>query len=68
MEKLEWIPPGYTQPEILPVFPSETELDQLTSACGKKVGTFLQGLKDTRADPGELAALKWVDVNKEIKQ
>jgi len=27
-------------------------------SSGKKLGTFLQGLKDTGADPGELGALQ----------
>lgn len=29
----------------------------------RDIGTFLQGLKDTGADPGELAHLRWIDVN-----
>ena len=31
------------------------------------MGTFLQGLKDTGCDPGELAAITWTDVNPERK-
>lgn len=41
------------------------ELNQLIGSCGKILGTFLQGLKETGADPGELAAIKCNDVNKE---
>jgi len=67
MEKLSWEKPTYKQPEAFPFIPTEAELDQLISACGKKVGTFLQGLKDTGTDPGELAALRWIDINKESR-
>jgi integrase len=28
---------------------------------------FLQGLKDTGADPGELVRLEWTDINYEAK-
>lgn len=65
MEGLSWQKPRYRQEEALPFIPTEEELDQLIAGVGKKVGTFLQGLKDTGADPGELAKLRWIDINKE---
>lgn len=43
------------------------ELEALISACGKVIGTFLQGLKDPAADPGELARIEWIDINTEAK-
>jgi len=67
MEGLRWERPKYKRPESTPFIPTEAELDQLIAACGKKVGAFLQGLKDTGADPGELAAITWLDINKERK-
>jgi len=67
MEELEWKRPKYRQPESFPFIPTEAELDQLIASCGKKVGTFLQRLKDTGADPGELATLTWIEVNKETR-
>jgi len=67
MENMTWTRPTYTQNENLPFIPTEQELDQLISAASKTIGTFLQGLKDTGADPGELAKLKWIDINKETK-
>jgi integrase len=67
MEGLSWKRPKYKQPEALPFIPAEAELDQLIAACGKKLGTFLQGLKDTGADPGELGALQWIDINTESR-
>lgn len=51
MEGLSWERPRYKQQEAYPFIPTEDELNQLISACGKKLGTFLQGLKDTGADP-----------------
>jgi integrase len=65
MENMTWIRPRYTQNESFPFIPTEQELDQLISASSKVLSTFLQGLKDTGADPGELAKLKWTDINKE---
>jgi integrase len=67
MEGLCWQRPKYKQPEVLPFIPTETELDQLIAASGKKLGTFLQGLKDTGADPGELAMFQWTDINAESR-
>jgi integrase len=67
MEGLSWSRPKYKQDEAFPFIPTEAELNQLIAACGKKIGTFLQGLKDTGADPGELAAIRWTDVNLETR-
>jgi integrase len=64
---LEWNPPRYKIRESLPFIPLTSELDALINSCGKKVACFLQGLKDTGADPGELAALEWTDLNFEAK-
>jgi len=58
MEGLTWQRPRYKQENTLPFIPTEQELDQLVSGTGKKVGTFLQGLKDMGCDPGELAKLR----------
>jgi len=60
---LTWERPRYKQERTLPFIPTEEELNQLIAGSGKILGTFLQGLKDTGADPGELAKLKWTDVN-----
>jgi len=64
---LTWKPPRYKVPDSLPFIPLETEVDALINSCGKKMACFLQGLKDTGADPGELACLEWTDVNYEAK-
>ena len=43
--------------------PTETEIDQLIAALGKKTGAFCQVLKDTGARCGEVAQLKWTDID-----
>ncbi len=63
MEQLTWIRPHYCQQERLPFIPTETELDQLIASCGKKLSIFLQGLKDTGADPGELTKFQPTDIS-----
>jgi integrase len=63
MEGLTWEMPAYKQEEKLPWIPLEEELDSLISAAGKVLGAYLQGLKDTGTDPGELGNLEWNDIN-----
>jgi integrase/transposase-like protein len=67
MEGHSWQRPKYRQKKTLPFIPTEEELDQLIAGVGKTTGVFLQGLKDTGADPGELAKLRWIDINYEAK-
>jgi integrase len=67
MEGLSWQRPHYTQDDALPFTPTEAELDQLIAHAGRKLGTFLQGLKDTGADPGELGMLQWSDITFESR-
>ena len=76
--KIEWTRPKYTQEEILPFIPEETELDQLISACkSRRMASYLQTLKETFADPGEGLRLRWIDfsdkdsviiINKPVKR
>jgi integrase len=66
-EGLTWNPPRYKRQEKIPFIPSEAELNMLIGATGKKLGTFLQGLKETGADPGELSAITSIDINKESR-
>ncbi len=65
MEGLTWDPPRYKQPQTIPFVPLESEIDCLINACGKKVSIFLQGLKETGADPGELWRAEWIDINEQ---
>jgi len=66
-EGLVWRPPKYKRVHKLPFVPSEIELDQLIAASGNKLGTYLQTLKETGADPGEAAGITWVDIDKEAR-
>jgi len=62
---LVWKAPKYRRCERLPFIPLESELDQLIAGCGRRVAAFLQGLKETGADPGELWRVEWTDVDVE---
>lgn len=55
--------PRYTRLEKVPFLPSEGELNQLIGSCGKVLSIFLQGLKETGADPGELTAITAKDID-----
>ena len=57
--------PHYTRIEKLPFIPTETEVDQLIAACGKKTACFLQLLKETGMRAGEAWNLKWIDIDQE---
>ena len=58
-----WDPPRYKRVEKLPWIPLETEVDQLIAGCSRRVGTFLQLLKETGMRSGEAWMLKWIDVD-----
>jgi len=58
-----WDPPRYRVIEKLPFIPTEAELDALIAACGTKTSTFLRLLKETAARAGEIASLRWEDVD-----
>jgi integrase len=62
--KITWDKPKYTPEETTPFVPDEKELDQLIAACkSRRMATFLQTLKETYADPGEILKLRWIDVD-----
>lgn len=47
----------------IPRAPEETELDQLIASCrSQRLRTFLQALKETWTDPGEILQLRWIDI------
>ncbi len=60
-----WEPPIYKRVNHLPFIPSETEIDQLIAGCQRKLGTFLQLLKETGMRPGEAWSLKWFNIDSE---
>ena len=57
--------PKYRAKSKLPFIPTESELDQLIACAGPKLQPYLQTLKETFARAGEIAALKWRDVDLE---
>ena len=59
----KWEPPRYQGIHKIPFIPTESELDQLIAGCSKRMGTFLQFLKETGARAGEAWATKWTDVD-----
>jgi integrase len=64
MLKIHWDMPTYTQEDHDPFVPDETELDALiSSAKSKLLAAFLQCLKETFGDPGEVLRIKWLDVD-----
>jgi len=64
MLKMSWNPPKYKQEETLPFIPDESELDQLIASCrSRRMAAYLQCLKETYADPGEVLRLRWIDVS-----
>ena len=65
--KIQWNPPHYTQEEILPFIPDESELDCLISGCrSKRLTAYLQALKETFGDPSEVLGLRWIDISGNI--
>lgn len=57
--------PCYKPKSKLPFIPTESELDQLIACAGPKLQPYLQTVKETFARAGEIAALKWPDVDLE---
>ena len=60
---IEWEKPIYKAPERVPFIPLESEIDQLISGCPRKVSIALQIAKETAARKGEIARLKWTDID-----
>jgi len=63
----KWDPPRYKGIRKIPFVPTEAEVDQLIAACSKRMGTFLQLLKETGIRPGEAWQLKWTDIDTATK-
>ena len=64
MLKIQWDMPIYAQEDHDPFVPDETELDALiNSAKSKLLAAFLQCLKETFGDPGEVLRIKYLDVD-----
>jgi integrase len=62
---LSWTEPCYRQQQKLPFIPTEKEIDDLIANCGTKTSKALRIAKETGARIGEIANLKWIDIDKE---
>jgi len=64
MLNIEWTKPKYKPKDTLPFVPDEAELDQLIATTqSRRLAAYLQTLKETFADPGEILRLEWVDID-----
>jgi integrase len=69
MEGIKWVRPKYKQQDTILDVPLEKDLDALINAShSKRMVAFLQCLKETYADPGEILALEWRDIKDNILQ
>ena len=67
MEGISWQPPKYKQKDSEIYVPDEKDLDQLIAGThSKRMATYLQCLKETFADPGEILRLEWKDIKDNI--
>jgi integrase len=67
MENITWTKPRYKQQETLLYVPDEKDLDALiNSTQSKRMAAYLQCLKETFADPGEILRLEWRDIKDNI--
>jgi integrase len=67
MENITWTKPRYKQQETILYVPDEKDLDALTSSTqSKRMAAYLQCLKETFADPGEILRLEWRDIKDNI--
>jgi len=57
--------PRYRQQTQGPWIPPETMIDQIIAHAGKKLGIFIETAKETGAASGELARLRWIDIDVE---
>jgi len=62
-----WEKPKYIAIQEIPFVPLEKELDQLIAGLSPRIATFCQIAKETAARSGEIAELKWTDIDFERK-
>jgi len=59
----KWERPIYRIQQKIPFIPLESELDQIIASLPLKLAAFCQALKETGARKGEIAALRWTDID-----
>jgi integrase len=67
MQGLDWIKPKYKCKETQLSIHEEKDLDGLIAASqSNRMTAFLQCLKETYCDPGEILALEWQEIKGNI--
>jgi integrase len=66
MQSINWNMPIYRQGETTLYIHDEKDLDLLISTASRRMATFLQCLKETFADPGEILRLEWIDLKEKV--
>ena len=66
MQGIQWNMPTYRQGETTLYIHDEKDLDLIISIASKRMATYLQCLKETFADPGEILRLEWIDLKDNI--
>ncbi len=63
MEGIRWKRPEYNIEAPIIRTPNEDDIDALiASTTSKRMAAFLQSIKETYADPGEILAAEWIDL------
>jgi integrase/rubredoxin len=66
MQGIKWNMPTYRQGETTLYIHDEKDLDLLISIASRRMATFLQCLKETFADPGEILRAEWIDLKDNV--
>ncbi|MBN1245552.1 hypothetical protein JXA31_08160 [Candidatus Bathyarchaeota archaeon] len=66
MQSIKWNMPTYRQGETTLYIHDEKDLDLLISTASRRMATYLQCLKETFADPGEILRLEWIDLKDNV--
>ena len=66
-KNINWKPPKTDKTTKEPFLPTNEEVAQLISGCGKNTATFLQFLDETGTRMGEALSTKWTDIDLKTK-
>jgi len=66
MEGIQWSMPTYHQGETTLYIHNEKDLDLIISIASKRMATYIQCLKETFADPGEILRADWIDLKDDV--
>jgi integrase/ribosomal protein S27AE len=60
---IKWRVPSYKLKHKFPFLPTEQELDRFIASAGKKLAAALETAKETAMRVGEIARIKWTDID-----